>query len=54
MAVPKEAAEGFMNGPGYAPHLMARTAGAVSHHCLIRPVSSPQGAAHLHEHDDDA
>jgi len=31
----KEAALGFMNDPGYVPHLKARTAGSVSHHYLI-------------------
>ena len=31
----KEAAVGFMNDPGYVPHLKARTAGSKSHHFLI-------------------
>ncbi len=31
----REAAMAFMNDPGYAPHLEARTAGSNSHHILI-------------------
>lgn len=31
----KEAALAFLNDPGYAPHLKARTAGSISHHYLI-------------------
>ena len=31
----REAAIAFMNDPGYAPHLRARTAGSVSHHFLL-------------------
>ncbi|MEM7206921.1 MAG: DUF1330 domain-containing protein [Pseudomonadota bacterium] len=31
----KEAAVAFMNDPGYAQHLAARTAGSESHHFLI-------------------
>lgn len=31
----REAALGFMNDPGYVPHLKERTAGSVSHHYLI-------------------
>ncbi len=31
----KEAAIGFMNNPGYVPHLKARTAGSISRHALI-------------------
>lgn len=31
----KEAAHAFMNDPGYADHLAARTSGSVSHHALI-------------------
>lgn len=31
----KEAAIGFMNDPGYVPHLEARTAGSISHHALV-------------------
>lgn len=31
----KEAAEAFMNDPGYAPHRKARIAGSVSHHYLV-------------------
>lgn len=34
----KEACIGFMNDPGYVPHLKARTAGSVSHHYLIEGV----------------
>ncbi len=31
----KQAAEGFMSDPEYAPHLKARTAGSISLHFLI-------------------
>lgn len=31
----REAAVAFMTDPAYEPYLSARTAGSVSHHCLI-------------------
>lgn len=34
--ISKEAALAFMNDPGYAPHLAARTSGSTSNHDLIK------------------
>ena len=31
----RQAAEAFMQDPAYAPHLLARTEGSISHHFLI-------------------
>lgn len=39
----KEAALGFMQDPGYVPHLNARTQGSVSHHFLIAGVDDVAG-----------